>query len=815
MKKTILIAALIGLMATNNGKAQTKTKRPVGPGVIKGFVMDTVAKKTIPYATIAALDPKDSTMTAGAVSNNAGGFEISGLPVGNYLVKMSFLGYKKVFIRNVEITNDNKVINLGKIHLQEAGINTDEIKIVADKELVTYEIDKKVVNVSQNATAQGGSAVEALNNVPSVSVDQEGNVALRGSTNFQVLVDGRPTSMQGTQLLKQIPASAIDKIEIITNPSAKYDPDGTTGIINVVLKKDVSSRYNGALNASAGTRDKYNSDAMFNVYEETYWYYLGGEYGDNKNYPKSSFVREAFNKDTVQYVSNDANRIMGYNGGKISLGIEKNWNPTHISAFEMEFGKQGYSKDSPTNYRKWYNLLDVENFTSTESLTEWNGKYAFVRPAHEIYLNDKAIKIEINGTAVFIDGANDFYVRNYNTNSNFEKVGNLVENHRSNQNEKRSQVKTNLSADCNLGEGERFEGGFQTEFINSDANYIYEDLNLVTGVWNKNATFSNDNKFSHQVYSLFATYTSDIWGIGYKLGLRSEYYNRDFNQKTTGDKYNFNQINFYPTLHASYNLTEASQIQASYSRRVQRPNERILNPFADYADDYYVSVGNPKIKPEFSDAVELNYQQSFGQSYFTVETFYRQTQGLWSRIMTLKDDGKLWITTDNVNKDYMTGAEVSVNIVPITWLRFNVSGSFYKYSLDEIKGSANTTSSNNVFDGNVFTTVNITSSTLFQLTLNYKGKKIIAEGEQDEVFMTGLALRQDLFDRKLTVTLSGRDIFGTGKYKFNNSSFNYRSYGQFVSEPRHFNLSLSYRINDYKKAPRQENVDMDYKGGGF
>jgi hypothetical protein len=291
-------------------------------GRIKGLIVDSHTQQPMEYANIAIYNKRDSSLVTGGITNSNGQFEIGGLGFGIYYAEANFIGYEKVSLPEFRIIPTNQTVDIGKLTLNSSSVEMEGIDVVADRQRIDYQIDKKVVNVSQDINAAGGTAVDVLENTPSVEVDIDGNVLLRGSSGFTVLIDGRPSVLSGNDALRQLPASAIQNIEIITNPSAKYDPDGMSGIINVVLKKNILSGFNGIVNAMVGTGDKYRTDLTLNYRTKKSNLFFGADWNEDNSYGKFFAEREVFSQDTTQFLFSEGNRDFLRNGFNIRAGVD-------------------------------------------------------------------------------------------------------------------------------------------------------------------------------------------------------------------------------------------------------------------------------------------------------------------------------------------------------------------------------------------------------------------------------------------------------------------------------------------------------------
>jgi outer membrane receptor protein involved in Fe transport len=299
------------------------------------------------------------------------------------------------------------------------------------------------------------------------------------------------------------------------------------------------------------------------------------------------------------------------------------------------------------------------------------------------------------------------------------------------------------------------------------------------------------------------------------MGLRLENYSRGLEIIQTENNYKYSKFNLFPSLHISHQFTPEHQIQASYSKRVNRPHDRDLNPFPDYIDQYYISTGNPKLEPEYTDAYELNYSYNVPIGSVNLETYYRQTLNSISRLIDITPDNKIWMTSANISKDYTYGAGLSVNLIPAKWFRFTAVGNYFRNSIVEYVGGADNSRFNNTYDMNMTTTIIPQQSTIIQFTGNFNGPRIFANyGSQKSFYSLGFAIRQDFFNRKLSVTLRGQDILNSAKYNFANNSKYFTQISSYEPEHSVISLGITYIINDYRRKQRDTSTEVDMNGGG-
>lgn len=815
MKTLVLMIVLVTYTNSINLFSQS--------GSISGSVRDSLTNTPIDYATLTLLKKSDSSVVSGTLSKDNGKFVIQNIPFGIYDLKATFMGFNKTYIRNIKIDNSSTNINLGNIALLPASIETDEVSVTADKELVTYTLDKQIVNVSKHINAKGGMAANVLENIPSVQVDAEGNVSLRGSQNFTVLIDGRPSILSAQDALKQIPAEMLENIEIITNPSAKYDPEGTSGIINLVMKKQSVVGDNGLISLTTGSLDKYNANLNYNFRNENYNLSSSFNFNDNKYHPSSDFTKQIQANNENIYSRTVMNRYMVSKGISGNLGIEYFLNPKSIISLTFATGDNSFERYFPGNFTEWTSTIENSSIINNLSYSKSNDAFelgGFWGSGELNYsLNLSEMKEhKINAffkTSIWNGNIKQSHKQNLSDISFVEDLG-FKAMHRLNNDANRNDINFGIDYTLPFSQNSKLELGTKIDFTNKNFDYIYEDFVIIDSSWKNNSNFSNNTEFSQNTNAIYSTYSNSIFGFDFMAGLRAEYYTRKLIQNTLDEKYPYDDFNLFPSLHITYSIIEGHNLQFSYSRRVERPDDRTLNPFPDYTDQNFVSQGNPKLNPEFTNSFELKYLLNEQSFYISLGTFYRYTSNLISQILIPYDSTRMLITTANLNEGYVLGEEIVINYNPFPWFRMNLSTNIYElYLRENIRNNTNLRNST-VFDMNGTLLFIFAPTTILQLTSNYSGEKISANGTQNPFYFVSATLKQDFLNKSLTMIINLRDIFGTAKYDLSNSVENFASYGYFKQEGPVIQLTISYKINNYQPKSKSGNdVNIDVNSGGI
>lgn len=784
---------------------------------ITGIVLDETSGTRMEFANIAVYSKSDSSLVSGGITNENGYFEITGVDFGEYYIEANFIGFGKTSIEDVVITKDDPDLDVGRIALRPSSVELEGVEVVADRAPVEFKLDKKVVNVSQVISAVGGTAVDVLENTPSVQVDIEGNVSVRGSSNFTVLIDGRPSVLSGSDALRQIPASALENIEIITNPSAKYEPDGMAGIINLVTKKNSMNGLSGIINASAGTGDKYRGDFTLNYRTEKFNFLLGADWRDETNYGGMSSSRETFSNDTTSFLLMDGSRNFNRSGNNLKAGVE--WFASDKTTF-------GISAETGKSDNKRYGSGETRNYTVPEtenifSVTEENSLRSsdFYSFNFNFLHNFDTEGHKIEGMAFYSGEQSEDLEEESEilSDSQFRKTNQYIERVSALETEEETEFRFKLDYTNPFSETGRLEAGLQSRMDAETEGLDFKVFDEETGNWIVNDDYSNITDFRRDIHAVYSTYSNAFGDFQYMAGLRGELTIREI-ENTNAASTELNRFDLFPTVHTSYKLNENNELMASYSRRINRPSGRDLDPNPNYYNRYTIRIGNPELEPEYTNSYELGAMKRFGEgrSFLSLDAFHRVTNNKIENYQTLEGE-IFYLRTDNFSKDYSTGVELTGNINFTDWLLVNASTSLYKYRITgDLMGESIDRESTN-WNGRMNTTLKFADNSRMQVNAFFRGPSVSPQGETKAMFFSNISYRHEFFDKKLSATLSVRDPLGTAKFERESYDTGFRSWSQWRREPRVVMLTLSYRINNFKSEGRGDNGGggMDMGGGEF
>lgn len=802
--RTLIVLVLMTGFAVYSSAQEPYTGKMAMPsgGSISGTVYSQNQKIAMEYTNVVLYKVADSAMVTGSITDKNGSFRFSGLKNGKYYLKIHFIGFQVKEIGNLTIEEGHKHIDLSKIYLAPASAMLKEANVTARQPRVSYQIDKKVVDVSKDLTASGGTAIDALQNVPSVNVDLEGNVTLRGSSNFTVLINGRPSILSGSDALEQIPASAIKNIEIITNPSAKYDPEGVGGIINVVLKKDRKLGLNGMFSASVGTQNQKQGN-MSLAYKKGKINYMLSVDGNSRPMNMNETMDNAItSNDTTNYRYSKINGVRSRKGYSVKGGMDIQFTKKTDLSLSARVGGYGFGM----THNSRIHIYDVPGTSVSDSNTVSNsdrwGNYFGGQIDFLHKFNDLGHKIE---AYVYYSNrrSDDKETQNtYLTDPNWNRLGGAVNRIQTDTRDTVSQFRFKLDYSLPVGEKGKLEAGANARVNTDNGVYDYMSYDTISNSWVSDPANRSIVKFDREIYAAYVSFKDAINNFGYEVGFRGEYTGRSVNTNDGTGTFKINRFDYFPSVYLSYKFGRHLQFYTSYTRRIDRPHGWDLNPFPMIIDAYNVRIGNPKLLPEYIDSYELGMQKSFGPSFISLEGYYRIGKNDVTHITTLGSDGILYHTNANLDKDYSAGVEAMVDLRTSDFFDVNFSGTVYHHRLTgNVTGQDVTRSSTN-WRLRLTPVFNIDKNFRIQLMGVYRSKTVTVQGSRKGFFYTSLAVRKDFLKKKLNVVLSARNVLGTAKWDMISSGPGFYNHSTFQPQWPMIRLSVNYFLNNYRQKRR-------------
>ncbi|WP_162098592.1 outer membrane beta-barrel family protein [Melioribacter roseus] len=775
-------------------------------GKLTGRVLDASTRNPLEFANLVLFNAADSTQYSGTVTDKNGNFLIEKIRPGKYYLRISFIGYDNRFINDLTI-KPNTTLDLGIIEISPRTVGINDVVVSGERAPISYEIDKKVINVGQNIVAASGTAVDILENVPSITVDVEGNVSLRGSTNFRVLIDGRPSILDPNEILQQIPASEIENIEIITNPSAKYDPEGTAGIINIVMKKNKNIGLSGLVELNGGLKDKYGGEIITDLKSDKLDINLGLNY-NKRNFGIDQNQNNWTNRNDIYTYYNSigtSNRNREYYGIRGSISYD--FGNKKILTFGGRAGSRSFGGNSNLYYTQWNSLNTLPESYINSSNRKRSGDY------YSLFLN-YIHNFEEKGHQLTADISFDRDNSDEESRNNLVLDNKIVDGKINTESGPGKEFTAKIDYTLPLGGDRKFEAGYQGQIDISDESIGLLNYNPVTSNYDFIEEYSHTTKYNRNESAIYSLFQDKIGTFGYQFGLRAEYTGRSVEIPDSSLEFTLYRWDFFPSLHISYEIFEGNEIMTSYTRRINRPRGWEFEPFYTWMDAYNVRIGNPSLLPEYIDSYELGYQTLIGNTVFSVETYYRVVKNKKERVRSAFSDNVTLMSVQNVGTDYSLGTELFLNFDLIKNWNINLMGNLYNY---RIKGRLNDIPfERSSFNWNVRfnNSIKLTTSTTLQFNLIYNSPSVSSQGRRESFMFTNLALKQEFLNKMLSVTLQVRDLFGTAEFEMQEESHDFYNYSHFKREAPIVMLNLRFNINNYKNNRREnQGEDMPPNGG--
>ena len=779
---------------------------------LMGRVVDE-AINPIEFASIGIFSPLDSTLVTGGITDSDGRFGLR-VPEGLYYAKIEFISYEDYAVSDLEITGD-KPTHLDQIILQAGSTFLEEITVQSERTQMEMALDKKIYNIGKDLSNLGGSATDILDNLPSVQVDVEGNVSLRGSENVRILIDGKPSGLVGlssNDALRQLNANMLERVEIVTNPSARYDAEGEAGIINIVLKKEKAKGVNGSFMVNTGWPHNHGASVNMNMRREKFNFFtnLGTSY---RKFPGGGSNYQEFGVpvDKITNINNDRER--GGANYNLRLGSDIFLNDLNTLTLSFLYRYSDEDNTFDTDYRDFYPIENLDSLTERRSL-EKEG--------------DENLEYSVNYTKTFERKGRklsaDFQYQNNNETEEADLVestgllnGILIPN----------QFQRSINDELEerwMVQGEyihpfRKQGEFETGFRYTDRtvanDYLVEEQNE-TGDFILDPDFTNDFEYSEKVAAAYAMIGNKRNNISWQLGMRYEMTDLTTILKNTDERNHQRYNNFFPSAFMTYDLNEKQSLQASYSRRIRRPRGRFLNPFPNIIDNRNFRTGNPNLRPVYTDSYELGYLLNLANSSIYSGIYYRHSEGVYQRLRFVEND----ITFQrpfNITARNDIGAELNFSHEVAKWYSLNGNFNFFHsiteagtitfneqvLDFDQVEATTFTSRFNNNFKmGKIMSA---------QINIRYRAPRNTVQGKRLSITSVDLGFSRDIMKGNGTLAFNVRDLFNSRKYRGETELEGYFERSDFQWRSRTSQLSFTYRLNQKKQRARR-NGGGDFDG---
>ncbi len=804
---------IISLVIAGSALAQPKGGAP--QFTVKGMVTDGKTGAALEFATITLRSLRDSSDVTGSISGSDGYFQVPNLKPGGYSVEIDFLGYEKTSSKLALKPGTTPILyDMGVVTLMPSAQLLKAAEIVADKSFMMSNIDRKTYNTDQLSVTSGGNVNDILQVIPSVEVDNEGTVSLRGSDNVTILIDGKPSGLTGaggSALLESIPASSIEKIEVITNPSAKYDPDGVAGILNIVTKKNKLEGLTGIVEATTSFDNGYSGNAQIN--------YMTGKWNLSTNY---SYTKDSRGRDATTYSVTTLNDVKDYYD---QVGESDNDRYSHNVRFATD-----YYVNTKSTVSAGVNLntgnsdqYEINNYKYSDNSGAVDSLYSRATNGGSDNLdldfdlsfrhkfNEEGRLLNILATASLQDNTNN---NNYNQIAYFPSGEAYPESERILERDETvidNKIYT-VSADYEhpIGKDKQLEAGIKSTYRDLDNDYTFNDFDISTGEYLINTNRTNRFLYKDIVNAVYAQWRQSMGRFGYQIGVRAEQANVKLEQATTSESYNQDYFSVYPSAFVTWQIDEKSQLKASYSKRINRPGTRELNPFTDYEDPLNLRQGNPFLDPEYSNSMELEISRYVGKISLSLTGYYRYTYDKIQRYKYFLSDGVSVLTYENIDNSVFYGIDWAINGSPKKWWNLTLSGSVYRNETDA-SNVAGLTSSGYAWNGRIFTNFKLPYSSEFQVSYFYRSEFDVPQGLIKPMQFLNLALSKRILKERGTITFKVNDPFNLAEFRIDVVDRNFTQDIFRKRESQILTLGFKYRFGELRERGGRGRGRGDYQ----
>ncbi|MFT5617855.1 MAG: iron complex outermembrane receptor protein [Arenicella sp.] len=834
MRKCYLLLIAILLYAPSfaqkgtGGRGKGGKREMPSIGRLVGEIVDE-AGKPVEYATVALMHLRDSSLT-GAITDAKGKFEITEIKLGRHELKVSFIGYE-TYVQNPIALSPRAEAgidqNLGSIAIKPSAAMIEAVEVSAERDIMEMSLDKKVFNVDKNITATGGSATDVLQNVPSVSVDIDGNVSLRGSENVNILIDGKPSGLTGASrqaILEQIPAATIERIEVITNPSAKYDADGTAGIINIVTKKNGVKGLNGSVTVNVGTRDKYNATGLLNYrkgkwnHSFNYSYRYDPRFREGTNFRENLFLSELGTVDSATFLNQVTDGNQNRTSHLFKFGTDYSIDNKNTLSMSVLYNQNSRGRDELINYE----FLDGSRAT-----TQLNTRNT------EENSDRESVDFNLGYSKDFNKKGQNLSVEMRYSDTWGSQLGEFVEQYRDGNNnslpDTTDLVQRNLADNSSnittiqidyvnpVSKTKKYEFGYKSILRNILNDFQFEDFDESTQNYIPSALLNNEFDYSEDVHAAYVNYSQGFGKLSLQAGLRAEQTFTQSDLVTTGETFENDYFSLFPSGYLSYNPTDKDEWRIGYSRRVNRPRTRQLNPFRNNSDLQNVREGNPFLLPEYIDSYEVSYARNWDKISLTSTAYWREIHDMIRSFRTVLDDQSILRSYVNLSGGRSYGLEMVMSGKVTKWWNLTLSTNVFQSEIDGSNIEADLNNDAFTYSFRMNSNIDLPKDIKLQISTFYRAPFVTTQGEIQAFYSTSLALQRKILKGKGTVNVRLSDVFNNLRFKFDQegtfldegTGFTQSSYRK--RESRIGYLSFSYRFG---KATSKKRRKGGRKGGG-
>ncbi|MEO0726345.1 MAG: TonB-dependent receptor [Bacteroidota bacterium] len=766
--------------------------QPPEKGIIRGQIVATDSDRTLEYATVSIFSQADSTMVEGMMVDTSGTFSLV-LPPGSYYLECAYLGYQSEIISDVELTADGATIDLGSIPLKSDAHLLSTVEVRAERSFVELSLDKRVFNVGKDLASMGGSAADVLNNVPSVSVDMEGNISLRGSEGVLILIDGKPSGLLGNDGLRSLSADMIEKVEVITNPSARYNAEGTAGIINIILKKNKDEGLNGTFNNTIGHPESLASSLNLNFRKNKLNLFTQLTASRWQNVGDGSLYREVYHSsDSTDILRSEREHLLKGRLASLRIGAEYFIDAKTTLNTSLLYRKTHGDDEVVIDFWDFWQNLDyelggstrTEKEESTDQYQEFNLSYkrVFNQKEHHLTADFQLQNSQLIERSTYLE-------RYFSTDASIQPLADVEQ--WTNVHEGNYQWNAKLDYQLPLKKDEKLELGAQSSYRELSNDYLAQELQNTQ--WQVFEGLDSEYRYTESIQAAYAIYAGKLDALSFQLGTRLEYAHI-----TTSLPSSRRNLNLFPSAHLTYEFSEKNALQLSFSRRVTRPRFRWLNPFPSFTSARSRHQGNPDLRPEFTNMHELGYIWQGEKGTLTSSIFYRRTADVIEGVIfqvTLGDPHPItYRRPENLAFKEDLGFEFNFSFNHQDWLKLNGTAYFYRAVINGAALNPQYTSDTYTTRGRLNSRITIAKQTDIQLQFNYRAPFERPQGSRLAQAFLNCSISQKVFHKKGTLTLNVFDLFNSRISRGTTFTDTFFQEDDYRWSRRRLRLTLSYRL---------------------
>ncbi len=762
---------------------------------LTGTIQEKSTGNPLGFASVAIYSPSDS-LVAGGISEENGKFSID-VPFGNFYALVEFMGFESHKTQVITFSRENNKVDLETIELESTAGDLEEVVVQGEKTLMELSLDKRIFNVGKDLANAGGTANDILMNLPSVAVDPEGNVRLRGSQNVRILIDGKPSglvSFKGSSGLRQLPANMVERVEVITNPSARYEAEGMAGVINIILKKDNNQGFNGSFEVIAGTPTNLGFTANLNYRHKRINWFINYGLARRRSPYIGELYQEVYGDDTTFISNQTRDGYVKSLNNNIRGGLDYYFNENSILTLSYLWRRSDAHRITNIRYEDSWNTIDnIQSYTlrkqdETEhepnSEIAVNYKRSFEQKGHELTATFTYLNYWENSDQLFTQ--NTFSTEGVE-NTSLEQVQTSLND------EYENQYLAQLDYVKPFGKEGKIESGFRTSFRDMKNDYIVQDkqedgsFEPIPGL--DNIFIYNENILA--AYGIIGNKTNN-WS--YQAGLRAEYTDVKTILEETNEENPRNYTNLFPSAHLTYNITQENAFQLSYSRRVRRPVYNDLSPYVTFSDSRNFFSGNPDLNPEFTNAFELGHIKYFEKGTLFSTVYYRSTTDKIERLRSVDENGNSVTLPYNLNGENSFGVEFSSDYRPTEWWKLDLNVNFFHANIDGSNIQAGYRAKTYSWLFRQTSRFTIGDGFDVQLRANYEARQKTAQGVRKGIFFMDFSASKRVLQDRGTLTFNVTDIFNSRRNRYIIEGENFFTEGNTLSMRRQINLTMNYRL---------------------